>query len=322
MVGVLVLGLVLAFPPARAHAGCGCDKPPPAPAAIRPAFAPVGGTVTLFADDLRAGESYDVEFGKKEVSARAVVRRDLADGVKKPQLVVTVPDVPIGPTKITVKRNGKKVLKIADKDFTVLQPVLRLDESNAAVLVRCYSAAVGKDGTMYLPLDIGPIRRRMVFSGVGEEFPLLFSAKDVAIYNAQGFVMELLAEQAGHYEIRDPGAPDSFELIYDRHEFVTYAKQHVHDGALKLDPSDPAWHVDGTPHVDHDNLVIAIDGRLERGGRLSGGETSTFDLSIVTVLPERRGEPKPRIVEWQRGCSSSGHGGHGGHGGHKGHGSR
>ncbi|MEW6268463.1 MAG: hypothetical protein AB1689_04095 [Thermodesulfobacteriota bacterium] len=303
LVGALVLGVALASPSARVEAGCGCDKPPPPPAAVRPAFASPGSSVTLFASGLRAGRRYVVTFGERHaVPATATVRRDLADGVAKPQLVVNVPDVPIGPTSITVARRGQRVLAIGDDDFTVLQPALRLEEQDAALLVRCYSAAVSADGTVYLPLDIGAIKERMLFSGVGESFPLLFSADDVVIYNAQGFVMQLLTGQRGLYEIRDVGSPDSFELTYDRHEFVTYQQEHVHDGALALDPSDPAWHVDGTPHVDHDRLVVAIDGEIEGRGRSSGGSTPRFDLSIVTVLADRDGEPEPRVVQWGRSC--------------------
>lgn len=301
---VLVVGLALGWSAERVDAGCGCDKPPPPPAVVRPAFASPGGAITLFSSELRSGEDYLVRFGNaRTVNATALVRRDLADGVAKAQLVVVVPDMPMGPSAITVERRGKKVLSLDESEFTVLQASLPLAEEDSATLVRCYSAAVANDGTVYIPLDVGAIRQRTVFSGVGEGFPLLFSAADVVIYNTQGFVMQLLAGQSGLYEIRDLGAPDSFELTYDRHEFVTYQDAHVHEGLLALDPADPAWHVDGTRHVDHDHLVIAIAGALEDGGKPAAGSTQPFDLSIVTVLADAGDDPVSRVVQWSSVCT-------------------
>ena len=86
--------------------------------------------------------------------------------------------------------------------------------------------------------------------------------------------MQLLdPQQAGIFAIDDPGQPDSMALTYDRHEFVTYREQHAHVGGFGLDPSDPRWHTDGTYHVDHDHLVIAIKGTIEGYGPPAPGRT-------------------------------------------------
>jgi hypothetical protein len=165
---------------------------------------------------------------------------------------------------------------------------------------------VGADGTVYFPFQVGAISQRMIFSGVAQSYPLLFSADDVAIYNTQGFLMQLLSpEQAGQlYTIEDPGSPHSLELVYDRHEFVTYKEQHVHEGRLALS-SDPWWHVDGTPHVDHDNLVIAIAGRLEDGSLPEPGATSPFDLNVATALAEGSTPSTTRTIRWSYDCSTN-----------------
>ena len=105
IVAVLVVGLAR-----NAAAGCGCQKPPPPVAEVRPNVTYAGAPVTLFSASLVEGEDYDVTFTSSAtgedttVSARVVNRRDLGDGVFKNQLVVPVPELsccPSGPTAWT-----------------------------------------------------------------------------------------------------------------------------------------------------------------------------------------------------------------------------
>jgi len=305
-VSAVFIAPLLASP---AHAGCGCDKAPPPPAEVRPAFGSPGQSITLFGDRLRAGKTYRVRFegdgDSESVTAEAVRKRDLADRAMKTQLVVEVPWMSPGPTRIKVTRDDDTVMRVDEEQFTVLQRQLRLEESDGITIAKCYRAAVGHDGTVYFPVQVGAISQHMVFSGLAERYPLLFDAGDVAIYNTQGFLMQLLTpDKAGVlYTIEDTGSPDSFVLTYDRHEFVTYKEQHVHQGNLALDPSDPAWHVDGTPHVDHDNLVIAIAGRLESGRLPRPGKTPPFDLSVATAVADANTPVSTRKIEWSRDCS-------------------
>src|SRR3954451_21164003 len=77
-----------------AHAGCGCSKPPPPIASIRPSVVYAGAPVTLFSPAFVEGTSYSVTFtagtavASVVVGGQAILRRDLADGQPRPQLVV------------------------------------------------------------------------------------------------------------------------------------------------------------------------------------------------------------------------------------------
>jgi hypothetical protein len=131
----------------------------------------------------------------------------------------------------------------------------------------------------------------------------MFGPEDMVIYNTQGYVMQLLGpEDTGLISIVDLGSPDSFEASYDRHEFDTYRAEHQHQGSLALS-SDPAWHVDGTPHIDHDNLIVAIQGVLENGSTPRPGKTAPFDFSMVTSLVDDPGAVSMKEIKWSNECS-------------------
>jgi hypothetical protein len=300
-----VLAATLLLPNASAEAGCGCNKPPPAAALVRPAFASPGDAVTFFPPENRSGH-YEITFGDApKINADSVWKRDLADGQYKWQVVVRAPSLPPGPVAIKARRGGDR-MTLPPSAFTMMQPALALQEGDGETLAKCYSAAVTADHTVLIPLDISAIDDHMIFNGLGEQYPLLFSASDIAIYNMQGFLMQLLTPaNAGIFAIDDPGQPDSFELTYDRHEFITYREQHAHTGGFGLDPTDPAWHTDGTYHVDHDHLVIAIKGIVENQGPPAAGKTPSFDLSIVTSLPDTvTGDVTTRTIQWSTACGS------------------
>src|SRR5689334_5310477 len=76
--------MVLASRATSTQAGCGCDKPPPPVAPIRPAFASPGGTVTLFDPRLIDGGQYKVRFKNDSGSATSLgiaqTKRDFGDG--------------------------------------------------------------------------------------------------------------------------------------------------------------------------------------------------------------------------------------------------
>ncbi|MCP4249998.1 MAG: hypothetical protein GY778_23400, partial [bacterium] len=162
-VAIAALLTLLAFitPVTSANAGCGCDKPPPPVASIRPAFASPGNTVTLFAPGIQDRVTYSVYFvdasegsvgAAPPIVATATTRRDFADGVEKPQLVVQAPDLPPGPTTVIVALGTAQVLRVPAEDFTMLQRPLVLPESDAVTVADCYRAAIGADGTLYLPV--------------------------------------------------------------------------------------------------------------------------------------------------------------------------
>lgn len=275
-----------------AAAGCGCNKPAPPLEAIRPHFAPAGWEIQLFHPALEAGERYRVTFvnaadpeSDQDVKVRAVVRKDFADGVPKPQLRVMVPPLPLGPTSISISRGRTVIAEFDESEFTTLPAPVSLQEVSNIVEVEEYQAAVDTQGVVYLAFDISDIAKETLFSGIGFTYPLLFDASDVAIYNSQGFLMQLLGPENGDiYSIDDEGTPHSFRLTYDRHEFETYRQRHVGNPGWQPDPADPDWHVDGSPHIDHDHLVLAISGILEDGTTPAPGATPVFDLSVTTVV--------------------------------------
>jgi hypothetical protein len=288
-----------------AEAGCGCAKPPPLLNLVRPAFASPGDTVTFFPPDNRSGE-YEIRIADKRIKRTAVYKRDLADGQYKWQVVMQMPQLPMGPTAIEVRGPGKS-FSIASSDFTMMQAPLVLQQADGELVAKCYSAAVTADHVVLIPVDITAITDHMIFDGLGDGYPLLFGASDVMIYNTQGFLMQLLTpDNAGIYAISDPGNPDSLELTYDRHEFNTYREQHAHTDGLGLDPSDPAWHTDGTYHVDHNHLVLAIKGVVENQGLPPAGRTPGFDFHVTTALADvDGGTPTVRTITWSSTCSTT-----------------
>ncbi len=311
----IALAAVLALRAPTADAGCGCNKPPPPLSTIRPAFASPGDVVTVISSKLKVGTTYDVRFGGLErgvvVSATAVSKRDLADGAYKPMLEVATPSMQIGPKRVRVMKPGSDdqvLINVPKSDFTVMQPALELQEGDTETVATCYQAAVSRNNEVLIPLNIGAITQHMIFDGLGDDYPLLFDAGDVAIYNTQGFLMQLLGpQQVGIFAIDDPGQPGSMELTYDRHEFVTYREQHAHVDGFGLDPTDPRWHTDGTYHVDHDHLVIAIKGTIEGYGPPAPGRTQSFSLRIVTALAEDAAPTVvSRTIQWSTKCHAPG----------------
>src|SRR5438132_14075474 len=53
---------------------------------------------------------------------------------------------------------------------------------------------------------------------------------------------------------------DSDTLHYSRHEFTTYFLQHMERQPHAVDPTDGNWHLDGSRHVDHNHLTLALMG--------------------------------------------------------------
>ena len=73
---------------------------------------------------------------------------------------------------------------------------------------------------------------------------------------------------------------DSDIIHYSRHEFTTYFLQHEERHPHEVDDIDPNWHLDGTPHIDHDHLILAITGQLADGSSPAAGATPPFELVL------------------------------------------
>jgi hypothetical protein len=298
MRSTIVMGLTLALAaatmPTPARAGCGCDKPPPPRAAIRPFVGWADLPVVLFNDALVENRRYVVRFESTATGAvdwsrgRAKRKRDIADGQQRMQLRVEVPALPLGPARVTVYRDdtGAQVFQLADAGFTVAAEPITLHDFRATTNRRSYRAGVGRDGTIYVPVDVSQVNDGTRFWGTAVDLPLAFQAANVAMYNDQGYLMQLL----------DPSVPNLFDiyagdqsfsntLAYWRHEFRTYKRQHRMEDAFDVD-DDPEWHASGTRHVNHDTIVVAIRGSLEDGATLAPGATQPFQLVVMSEPEE------------------------------------
>lgn len=279
-----------------AHAGCGCDKPPPAPAPVRPSATYSGLPVTIFSSQLLVGKSYKVTFtsgisgANATVTGTAVSLRDQADGEYKPQLVITVPPLPLGPTKIAVRKADRGTTTVlfsfGDSALTVAPPPIAVPQKVGDWQFPDYQAAVGRDGTLYMSLDLSGLTEPLVFDAWSVGYALRYDSAGTTFYNTQGFLMQALV--AGTTRTPVPGmfvfpattAADSDVLHYSRHEFATYFLQHFERGVHEVDETDPNWHVDGTPHIDHNHLIVAINGKLATGSAPAPGATPKHLLRV------------------------------------------
>ena len=282
-----VLTSLALLPLPAAQAGCGCDKPAPPPASVRPHATYPGAEMTIFHSQLEVGSTYRVYFkssaGEKvTVDVTAGERRDLADGTPKPQLVVSAPALSPGPMSIAV-RGGNVKFEISDTKFTLVPSPLAVPSDIGPGEFSGMQAAVSRSGVVYLSLDLTGIHQPRIFEVQLLGYPLRFTADDVLFYNRQGFLMQTLgAGMPGLFQISAPaGSTDSDILKYSRHEFNTYFLQHEEREEHNVDPSDPNWHLDGTPHIDHDHLVVAIIGSVG-DATPTPGATPSFNVSFDT----------------------------------------
>jgi hypothetical protein len=331
LIMIVVLGLAVAAPPQAAEGGCGCSKPPPPYAAVRPFVGYPDATITLFDPRLVAGAGYWVEFvaradGSSDWSrGRAEVRRDLADGQYRTQLRVAVGTVALGPCAIGVYDDtGALVYQLADDAFTVTAPPIALHDYAETVAREGYQAGVGADGTLYVAVDVRAVTAATTYVAAANGFPLSFAPHAIAMYNMQGFLMQLLDPTVPGLFRLGPGLPlaggtslpvagsllptpprflaallapppgetgDSGEngtsvtsdvFAYWRHDFAGYKQQHRQLDAWQLD-DDPDWHADGTYHVDHNTIVVAVSGTLPDGSPPPPGATPPFRLVVTST---------------------------------------
>ena len=79
-----VLASTMLVGPPAAHAGCGCTKPAPPPAAVRPNVTDGGRPVTLFHPSLVTGGSYTVQFTALDGSSASVSATAVNSRTDKP----------------------------------------------------------------------------------------------------------------------------------------------------------------------------------------------------------------------------------------------
>jgi len=283
-----LVGLAASTP---ATAGCGCAKPPPPRAAVRPFVGWPNQKVTLFDGRLVPGQMYSVRFmtsdGRSDWSrGKAAAKRDFADGVVRTQLRVQVGAVSLGPCQIDVFSSGALLYSLGDDQFTVTAAPVSLEDVDETISQQDYRAGVGRDGSLYIPVDVTGVSAATTFTGLALGFPLAFGSSNVAMYNDQGFLMQLLDPNVpGLFQIVAGDSLTSTALTYWRHEFKTYKKAHRQLDAFNTD-DDPNWHADGTPHVNHNLIVVAIRGRLANGTTPVPGATPPFQLVITSAPTE------------------------------------
>lgn len=229
---VVLSALAVFGTPRAVGASCGCEKPAPVAAAIRPNFAfPArdvftpcnltrGGCVALFDSQLVQGHVYEVEFRsargeRKKVKAVGRLARDLADGSWRTQLWPPVPPkMPIGPTAIEVRdttSSGHTVMSVPATDFTVIAPPIVFPEDGGVVQVDRFRGAVGADGTLYVAIDVSGMLPRVDFVAKGINMALRFNKDDMVIYNTQGVIMEELSTTVMDEDLNNDGDSDDQE---------------------------------------------------------------------------------------------------------------
>lgn len=313
---LLAVGMMAAQP---TWAGCGCDHPPPEWGLIMPAFAAPDETIAIHADsgEFIVGETYKVAFGKKRVDV-------VAESVGR--LDVTIPD-DVNPGPREIKVDGPSYAHDYPKElFTVLGEAAPLPDESGLFLMRDWKLAITTDGTLLMPIDVSRVLDATQFAFQLQDLALTFDVEDVVIYNADGIDLSLFTlsvedsteRQWGSYygwEVEDDTKlmgfvydnkvkkskkmTESDIFTYWRHEFYTYAAAHAEGGTHEV--GEDGFHLaDGTLHIDHDQLIIAITGLkrdskhpedLSRADPFSGGHV-TVDVGMVAVQVENPVEPK------------------------------
>src|SRR5262249_57417040 len=102
-----------------------------------------------------------------------------------------------------------------------------------------YQAGVGRDGTAYLAFDLSQVTDATAFYGAAIGLPVTFGAGNVAMYNDQGFLMQLLDPTVPGLFSISPGDTSMSDVFGDcRPEFATSNQPHaqLHKFALHQGP--------------------------------------------------------------------------------------
>jgi len=274
------LAVIVAGP---ATAGCGCDHPPPDWAQVVPPFGSPNKLITIHAIDgaFTVGKRYSVHFGKGRRKAKPV----RVTATTTSLLEVRVPRrLAPGPVALRVRGPGYDH-SYPDAAFTALANPRRIKEREGVFNARNYKAAVSAEGTLLMPLNVRDVQDGMQFAFAFRDLPLAFDADQVVIYNSDGVDLSLFTLDVGSIEHQwgdyygwtvesdsglestvyeglsvhsDDVAQASDLFTYWRHEFHTYSAAHAKGGSHEVGPN--GYHPDLTLHIDHDNLVIAIQG--------------------------------------------------------------
>lgn len=278
--------------PDWARAGCGCDKPAPAPATIIPSAAFSGMKVTLFDSQLQDGETWSVTFQNgaqiASTTATVVTKRALTDPTGQtlqPQLVVaTPPGFPVGPTEV-VAAKGRSTFSVPAQSFTVIGASITISEHAGNYTYKNYTTGIGADGTLYLAVGgLHNVCKPIEFKTTLKNSPLRFGSGDIVILNHQGFFVDALNEQsADHFAVKQAKNKKSNTFDYFRHSFAKYCEDHLPGGLKEVSTQDQDWHLDGTPHTDYSTVIFAIAGSFDDGSQPQPG-SATFDVQMTAKV--------------------------------------
>lgn len=287
-----LLHLLLVSFPTPTFGGCGCAKPPPLPAVLQPKATYPGMPVVVSDTRFRSGQSYRIVFLSRSnlnsatVYVLAATRRSIATGRYEPQLVIPVPPLPLGPASVRVSQAGQSapLLSIPDTEFTVVPRPIVVPRQVGTYHYQNFRAAIGHDGVVRLSLDLSQVRLPIVVEAQAQGYPLRFAAEQVSFYNTQGILMQLLGRgMPGLFSVQPATTSTTSTLLrYSRHEFNTFYLQHGEKQAHLLNPQDANWHQNGTLHIDHDHLIVALRAVLPDNTIPSPGASSPFTLVVRT----------------------------------------
>ena len=278
--------------PTSATAGCGCDHPAPDWAPVMPYFAPEGGRVRIHADkeEFTIGEAYEVSISGMTVPGGGVV------AASRRFIEVDVPrGVGIGPVSVRVwrrhrSRSGRHKVTYANYDesvFTVLPDWVVVPPVEGVFESKKFDVAVDGMGTVLLPLDLSQIHEATQFALRFKNLALAFGVDDVEFYSREGvnlglFTLAVDDETERHWgsyygwEVNEDGGLGGYRfddraarardirgssdiLTYWRHDFKAYAI--AHQPGQDYEVNENGFHKNGTLHVEHDFIVLAIHGR-------------------------------------------------------------
>ena len=275
LIAVTAVSLILGTP--EVWAGCGCDHPTPCPAPVMPGFASPGDRVRLTGEGFSTDENGNkVLFGESSMAMGTY-----ATAVSPERMFVNVPErsysmYMVGPMPILAKSGRRSYTEYGKDSFTYLNEPLKLEEGQGHYLFSGYRLAVDSFGVLYIPLDVSDVREATHFMVYVDGLPLEFSTDDMLIYNKDGFNLNLFTLDVEGYEKQwgdwygaqgmENSNPENSDLFtYWRHDFSEYHAAHEPGGEYNpMTENEDGYlvHPDGTIHVDHDRLVVAVAGKL------------------------------------------------------------
>jgi hypothetical protein len=264
--------------------------------------------ITLLDPSLQQGDKWTLVFWSglttAQVEARVVHKRDLtAPNLEnpsqtpfRPQLIVSVPDLPVGPTSITAYGETASFV-VPKENFTIIATPVLVSEQTANYDIFGYTTGVGSNGAIYLSIGgLANVCKPMEFKAHLEGSPLRIDS--VAILNAQGFFIDLLPPITDIFFFDPENNSNRSNLLhYLRHSFQGYCEAHKPQGAKEVDSQDPNWHLDGTLHVDYSTLIVAITGHFADGSGPAPGSVSYEKLDIDTNLVSSMGSWEYELPE-------------------------